>query len=598
MPTEPIDQAPPSSGTLEQIRPRRWPIVVVLLAVFAGGAIALVVVSGRMARAGREREARAWSTLQRCLLGPEPLAAGETPSARLRRIQLTAVGIPWRAKGQDAWPGWCSPRAHALHEALRDAAHAQNDAKDLAYWSEHLGKELHDHPYPENDIDAIVNALWFASKAQDLPPSEADDVPATPAAASPLTVDALKAVPPLSTTAFALEDVYEERLPSETLRLIVQGRDAPKAPFMCSARVGADAMTCAALPRTLENVQLRMLGSTMDEGLKTTTSAAPLLFTAPSGVGGIYRAADGSVFDDAVSYGGLSRADGFAAALVWDARREQFRLRRGRPGEAPRDTLFKLDGVEDNAQVALLADALVWAANGSVNVRHVLDADAPMGAAAVVAPVPEGGIVSEDAIVGCRTATSLAVLVRGVEKDTVTVDTGDRWSTPASFEAFRGRAEALTCRGSDLTFTAVRARAEAGWVEGRVTQARCTPGECVTKTTELAKVFPDVKETMPVRFAASELEGKLLLVWQAGAVGGLRLRLAPQDRIEEPNDTVIFDDLVQGGAAQMTSTLLGWQLFARGSYAVILLSTTAGVHAVRIDATGKATPLRVEWTGG
>jgi hypothetical protein len=164
-----------------------------------------------------------------------------------------------------------------------------------------------------------------------------------------------------------------------------------------------------------------------------------------------------------------------------------------------------------------------------------------------------------------------------------------------TFDAFRGRAETFTCRGTEATFTAIRALKEAGWVEGHVTQAHCAPGECVTKTTELAKVFPDVKETMPTRIAAGDLDGKMLLVWQAGAVGGLRMRLASQDRIEEPGDVVLYDDLVQEGVVQGTSTLLGWELFARGSYALLLLSTTAGVHAVRLDATGKAAPLRVEW---
>jgi hypothetical protein len=100
---------------------------------------------------------------------------------------------------------------------------------------------------------------------------------------------------------------------------------------------------------------------------------------------------------------------------------------------------------------------------------------------------------------------------------------------------------------------------------------------------------------MPTRIAASDLDGKLLLLWQAGFVGGLRMRLAPQDRFEDGSDTVIYDDLVQDGAVQGTSTLLGWELFARGSFAVVVVSTTAGVHVIRIDASGKPTPLRVQW---
>jgi hypothetical protein len=129
-----VPDPPTSQDTLEQIRPKRWPILVALLAIAVLAAATLVVATTHMAHAARDREGRAWSTLQRCLLGPQPsVDPAEPPTVRLRRVQLTAVGIPWRAKGQDAWPGWCGAPAHALHEALNDAGHAQNGAKDLAY---------------------------------------------------------------------------------------------------------------------------------------------------------------------------------------------------------------------------------------------------------------------------------------------------------------------------------------------------------------------------------------------------------------------------------------------------------------------------------
>jgi hypothetical protein len=251
--------------------------------------------------------------------------------------------------------------------------------------------------------------------------------------------------------------------------------------------------------------------------------------------------------------------------------------------------------VQDDSQVAMLWDAVVWAANGSVSVRHVLDGDAPMGAAAVVAPVPEGGIASRTPLRACRTKQALALYVHGVESDTVTIDTGERWSTPASVDAVQGRAEHLTCRGSEVTLTALRALKEAGWVEGSVTQVRCSPGACASRTTELSKVFPDVKETMPTHLAAADVGGKLLLVWHAGAVGGLRMRLAPQEHIEEPTDAVIYDDLTANGETSPSSTLLGWELLARGEYALVVIATTSGVHVLRIDGAGKVTPLKVTW---
>jgi hypothetical protein len=581
------DDAPPSSGELPPIRARRWPIVVVLVAVAGVAVGAFFLVSARMARASQEREAKAWATLQRCLVGDEPLAAGERPHARLRRIQLTAVGIAWRAKGQDAWPGWCSPHAHALHEALREAGHAQEGQKDLSYWAEHLGKQLHDHPYPETDIGVLADALWLAAGTQGLSAAAPDEVPAVPAAATPLTVETLPQAAAVSRAVFPFDRVHDERVSGEALRLLVE-ESPTAAPFVCTARAGDDALACVSVPSSVKDVHVRMLGA-------AEPGAAPLLFAVPSGEAGIFRAADGSLFDEAASYGGLVRADGFAAELAWDKLRQQFRLRRGRAGQPPRDTSFKLDGVQDDAQVAMLWDAVVWAANDAVSVRHVLDGDAPMGAAAVVAPVPEGGVASSSPLRACKTAQAMGLYVHGVESDTVTIDTGERWSTPATFGAISGRAEALTCRGTELTFTALRAMREAGWIEGSVTQVRCTPGACTPKTTTLAKVFPDAKETMPVGLAAAGLDDKLLLVWQAGHVGGLRMRLAPQEAIEQAPDVVLYDDWTEEGTLGPANTLLGWRLFARGTFAVLLVSTVNGLHALRVDGSGKATPMRVTW---
>jgi len=41
------------------------------------------------------------------------------------------------------------------------------------------------------------------------------------------------------------------------------------------------------------------------------------------------------------------------------------------------------------------------------------------------------------------------------------------------------------------------------------------------------------------------------------------------------------------------STILGFRLYSREHFAVLLLSTLAGVHAFRIDPDGKFTPWNV-----
>jgi hypothetical protein len=83
-------------------------------------------------------------------------------------------------------------------------------------------------------------------------------------------------------------------------------------------------------------------------------------------------------------------------------------------------------------------------------------------------------------------------------------------------------------------------------------------------------------------------------VWAAGDRGALRMRMAKPDLFAKAKDVVVLDDLVSGGKVAGESTLLGFRLFARGTFAVLLVSTVAGLHALRIDADGSVRP----WSAG
>src|SRR5262245_31110464 len=111
-------QIPDPVPSTPQLRPKRWPIVAALVGIAVVGVLVAVIVSMRMNAAAKEREARAWSSLERCLAG-EAFRDGEKPSLRVRRSQLTALGQS-RTGTADAWPGTCSTYAHGLHEALKD----------------------------------------------------------------------------------------------------------------------------------------------------------------------------------------------------------------------------------------------------------------------------------------------------------------------------------------------------------------------------------------------------------------------------------------------------------------------------------------------
>ena len=71
------------------------------------------------------------------------------------------------------------------------------------------------------------------------------------------------------------------------------------------------------------------------------------------------------------------------------------------------------------------------------------------------------------------------------------------------------------------------------------------------------------------------------------------MRLGPSDRIATSPDVVLFDDWVDRSEVQKLSTLFDLRVFSREGFAVVVLSTVAGVYALRVDPGGKVTPVHV-----
>ena len=62
-------------------------------------------------------------------------------------------------------------------------------------------------------------------------------------------------------------------------------------------------------------------------------------------------------------------------------------------------------------------------------------------------------------------------------------------------------------------------------------------------------------------------------------------------RIAKEKDVLVFDDLVKDDRVQKLSTLFDLRLFAREGFALLLLSTVSGVHALRVEPDGRVTPV-------
>jgi hypothetical protein len=128
----------------------------------------------------------------------------------------------------------------------------------------------------------------------------------------------------------------------------------------------------------------------------------------------------------------------------------------------------------------------------------------------------------------------------------------------------------------------------------------CTSAGCsrkILKGGSLDKGSSELRPETATDIAAVDLAGKLLVVWLAGERGGLRMRIAPPDTFDRTDDVVILDDHVWEGKYARESAVLGFRLYSREGFAVLLLSSMAGVHAFRITPDGVITPWKVKTQG-
>jgi hypothetical protein len=180
----------------------------------------------------------------------------------------------------------------------------------------------------------------------------------------------------------------------------------------------------------------------------------------------------------------------------------------------------------------------------------------------------------------------VVVRVRGDESDFLTFRIGSNFSHPVAVPA----KALLGCYGSSATLVSMQIGAgDYPFVyHDSCTSAGCT--HTSWKKNALDRGQQELKALEPARIAAVDVAGKLVVVWSAGERGGLRMRMGVPDAFERGQDVLVFDDHVRGGKVIAESTLLGFRLFSREEFAVLLVSTVAGLHALRIGADGTVAP--------
>lgn len=591
--------APPPSDDIEallaeQKRRRRRLLGVAggLVVVVAGGLLALNAYQERQAEA---RIATAFGSLSRCLVGA-PLEPRESAGTRVRRLQLTAMTLAddQRAMaGGQSWPDRCSTFAYQLDEALRDAGRATGE-KDLAHAAAALGKQLKEPTSFLADLTEPVETVWSLSELEKISAAPAVDVAGPPGRSEPLDADSLARGTPLAQKAFSFKSVFTEPHPALDLRVLV---DDPGAPLLCTIKRAAAEARCAALPKEIASTKqgLRLIG-TSDDG------AAPLIFAGNRGSEGIFRADSGELVDRFYAYGGYAAADGFSAVLGWKEREKELVATRKLAGapktEAKLEPAFRTGNPYYSAQ--MLWDQVLLRGVTKDNQRRLFAqplgrTGAVLGEAVDVGELSEpglieGGIDEPPHITGCKTGEAMVVRVKGYDNDFMTFRLGGTWSSPVSPGMTGGT---LSCSKSAAAITRVEPAPNASSFNTSFRQVRCTSAGCREDVVKMEQLLHRRLEFAPKEGHADavDLDGKLLVVWAAGERGGIRMRLAPAEAISTAPDVILYDDLLKEGHVQALSTLFDLKLFSREGFAVLLLGTVTGVHALRIEADGKVTPL-------
>ncbi|MCC6522309.1 MAG: hypothetical protein IT373_06590 [Polyangiaceae bacterium] len=563
------------------------------------GALVLVVVAGvatfailRVMKAGAaERVVTGYSSLTRCLVGDAP-AAGEKPSVRLRARQLTALtrNQTERAPGKDPWPDRCTKPAYALTEALRSSSLSDN--KELVEATTALADLLAKKEAFFLDLSEPVDRFFAAAQKASLALVALPDVPEPPAPATALSLDTLAAqATPLAKKPQDLAKLAVELGGGAAVRVLFEG-DEDEPPQLCS--IGRASARCEPLPGGIGKAGGLELRGTSDDD-------APSLVFVASGKQGAWRG--GSKIEAKRAIAGYSSSAGPGVVLAVDEATAKLELVLG-PGDKPKRigvaTPDKLTVTEAARNAVVLWNDLVVAATSKegdlVLLGMRLAADGALGKTAEIGTLGKDARVDARATppprfgAACRSGEALAVRVDvGAESWLATRD-ADRWSAPYKIGKSGGT---MTCSGADAVVTRVDAGSE-GVDSTAVTQAKCGGGACKASTIKVKELLADEAGLAPApQIVAATVGSKVAVAWLAGQRGGVRLRVESVGALAQAPETILYDDLVQGGQVVATSTVSDLRLLPGDGFGVLFVSTKGGVFAVRVTSDGKTAPIKL-----
>lgn len=589
---------------------RRKLVIAVIVGVIALGAAGYGIFH-YLSTSAEERVVATYGALSACLVG-EPLPAGERPSLRFRAEQLTALTqgerrrAELKSKKEEPWPDRCGPLAHAFQEALENAGRAAAGEQDLAHFAGQLATQLKKEGAYAADLSEALDQTWRLAEEAGLSATKRTDVPPPPEPATAPNLDTLPTTAQVTPKAFELASLRPEVHVGSSLRFIVEDESQDRSPFVCTFEGDQGKARCSALPKPLTEAThagFFLLGTAQP-------AAAPLVFGGSRGEEGVYRSSSGEAIAEQGAYAGHVAADGFVGALAHNATKTGvLLLRQGGPDEDVRSSpllaaSFRLRTDELEQDTVLLWNQVLLRGKNAFDETWVAAAPVQPG------PVPLGevqnvGRLTDPAseqpeaeqfpqLTGCRSGEAIVLRARHRQQEFLSFLVDGRWTKPVAVPSVGGT---LSCRKTEATITRIDSGQADTPQQTSITQHRCSPAKCQTQARTMKELLAGEEGLVPSAIlAAAGLDGQLLVLWGAGSRGGVRMRLAPASRIAQAPDVVLFDDLVDDGELQGTSTLFDARIYAREGFAIALLSTKGGLFALRIAPDGTFEPAEVSWS--
>ena len=561
-------------------------VVVALLSLLALGAAGygLRVFVPRWL-AGRDVK-REGASLHRCLFG-EPPKPGETPAKRLRRGFLTAAGLSNLEKPTttgNGWPGRCVRYAEAIGEALtREGEPSFAPPADFAQRVLDIGSG-------KTDEKTLPLDMFWALAGAGVGPEE---VPLPPAPASPLDLNA-----PNINERIAFVDLSTDPVPTHELRVAFRG-ERGGLPLVCSFAKALSEVSCLPLAPAARSSH-PVLWPAADDG-------APALLTDRSGSRStFFRADTGQAFGNEYEVvGGFAAPPAFVNLVEMELGPNGkegglFLQRNDDTKRTDRVPIKPAPGVPF-ARVRVLADKLVWietrAGKPHLLVRSLGQSKGPPG------PIEDAGVLPYEAmaISACHTQTGLALVAqaKGVFFATLREAEGASALVHAEEPARDPNAivemETIGCEDQAVSSTVVLYEKQADRYEVR--RVRCAKDACEVTAVGLGDLVsgrdpaarPAPKTNDESAVVAASIGRDQLIVWRTEDAG-IRARLGAPSALVRAPDIVVYDDTSDdvNGAGRVYAM----RLFGRKDAALLLLHTSSGVKAVRIDGRGVVSAVR------